>query len=113
MISRFDDLIERVILLNHQLAPIKHHIGSEVRDLLYHKLWAIVEELNLSLNLGLDNTALDLTVEGDRLRIHFWSGSGGSTEKEVDIFIDRTFTICRETTDLPSGKVATTRTLRA
>lgn len=98
MISRFDDLLQRVALLNAQLAPVQHNIGSEARDILYRKLWAIVGELNSALNLGLDNTALDLTAEGDRLRIHFWSGVGGSIEEEVNIFIDRSFTVQKRTT---------------
>lgn len=98
MISRFDDLLQRVALLNAQLAPVQHRIGSEARDILYRKLWAIVGELNSTLNLGLDNTALDLTAEGDRLRIHFWSGVGGSIEEEVNVFIDRDFTVQKHTT---------------
>ncbi len=99
--TRFDDLLQRVSILNAQLGPVEHQIGSEVRDLLHRRLWAIVAELNRMLDLGLDNTALDLTVEGDRLRIHFWSGVGGSIDAEVNIFnifIDRTFTVQKHTT---------------
>jgi hypothetical protein len=106
--NRFDDLHQRVTLLNAQLGPVEHHIGSEVRDILYRKLWAIVGELNSTLNLGLDNTALDLTADGDRLRIHFWSGAGGSVETEVDIFVDRAFTVQRHTKNLATGTVTTT-----
>ncbi|CUQ66884.1 hypothetical protein [Candidatus Nitrospira inopinata] len=98
MTSRFDDLLQRVSILNAQLGPLEHQIGSEVRDLLHRRLWAIVAELNSMLDLGLDNTALDLTAEGDRLRIHFWSGVGGSIDAEVNIFIDRTFTVQKHTT---------------
>lgn len=96
--TRFDDLLQRVGILNAQLRPVEHQIGSEVRDILHRKLWAIVAELNSALNLGLDNTALNLTAEGDRLRIHFWSGVGGSIEAEVNIFIDRTFAVEKHTT---------------
>lgn len=96
--TRFDDLLQRVAILNAQLGPVEHQIGSEVGDILHRKLWAIVADLNSALNLGLDNTALDLTAEGDRLRIHFWSGIGGSIEAEVNIFIDRTFAVEKRTT---------------
>lgn len=96
--TRFDDLLQRVAVLNAQLGPVEHHIGSEVRHILHRKLWDIVAELNSALNLGLDNTALDLTADGDRLRIHFWSGTGGSIEAEVNIFIDRTFAVEKRTT---------------
>jgi len=95
--SRFDDLLQRVTLLNAQLGPVEHHIGSEVREILHRKLWAIVGELNSALNLGLDNTAPDLTVDGDRLRIRFWSRAEGSVETEVNILIDRAFTVQRLT----------------
>jgi len=95
--TRFDDLLQRVSILHAQLGPVEHQIGSEVRDILHRKLWAIVAELNSTLDLGLDNTALDLTAEGDRLRIHFWSGVGGSSDAEVNIFIDRTFTVQKHT----------------
>jgi hypothetical protein len=91
--SRFDDLLQRVTLLNAQLGPVEHHVGSELRKILHGKLWAIVEELNRSLNLGLDNTALDLTAEGGRLRVHVLSSAG-----EVNLFIDRSFTMEKHTT---------------
>jgi hypothetical protein len=96
VISRFDDLLQRVTLLNAQLEPEEHRIGSEVRKILHGKLWAIVGDLNSSLNLGLDNTALDLTAEGGRLRIHFWSGVEGTIAREVNIFIDRSFTVQKQ-----------------
>ena len=106
--TRFDDLLQRVALLNRQLGPVPHHIGSEVREILYRNLWAIVGELNGSLSLGLDNTALDLTVDGDRLRIHFWSGAGGSVESEVDIWIDSAFKVHKHTKDFATGTETTT-----
>jgi hypothetical protein len=108
VMNRFDDLLQRVSLLNAQLGPVEHHIGSEVREILHRNLWAIVGELNSALSLGLDNTALDLTVDGDRLRIHFWSGAGGSVETEVNILIDSAFTVQRHTKDLATGTVTTT-----
>lgn len=97
-ITRFGDLWQRVFILNELLGPVKHQIGSEVRDILHRQLWAIVSELNSTLNLGLDNTALELTVAGDRLRIHYWSDAGG--EAEVNIFIDRTFAVDKRTTGI-------------
>ncbi|HVT39612.1 MAG TPA: hypothetical protein VHE78_11245 [Gemmatimonadaceae bacterium] len=106
--NRFDDLLQRVNLLNSQLEPVEHHIGSEVRKLLHGKLWGIVGELNAALDLGLDNTALDLTVDGDRLKIHFWSGARGSGESEVDVFIERSFAVQRHTKDLGTGSVTVT-----
>ncbi len=105
--TRFEGLVQRVGVLNGQLGPVEHHIGSEVRKLLHQKLWAIVGELNSTLNLGLDNTALNLTVDGDRLRIHFWSGAGGSVETEVNIFIDRAFNVQRQMVHLGSGTITT------
>ena len=106
--NRFEDLFQRVTMLNAQLRPIEHHVGSEVRHLLYSKLWEIVAELNSALNLGLDNTALDLTAEGEQLRIHFWSGVGGSVEQEVNILIDRAFKVQKHVKDLGTGTVTTT-----
>jgi hypothetical protein len=104
--NRFDDLRQRVTLLNAQLEPVKDHLGSEVRQMLYSKLWAVVEELNTMLNLCLENTALELTVDGDRLMIHYWSGVGGSVENEVRIFIDRSFAVEKHTTDLGTSSVS-------
>ena len=106
--NRFDDLLQRVTLLNSQLGPVKDHLGSDVRHILYGKLWDMVGGLNVMLNLGLDNTALDLTVDGDRLKIHYWSGAGGSVETEVTIFIDRSFAVQRYTKDLGTGNVTIT-----
>ena len=42
--TRFDELLQRVTLLNSQLAPVEDHLGSEVRHILYGKLWGIVDE---------------------------------------------------------------------
>lgn len=106
--TRFDDLSQRVNLLNAQLQPLKDDLGSEARKILYNKLWDIVGELNGMLNLGLDNTALDLAVDGDRLLIHYWSGIGGSVESEVNVFIDRALTVHTHTKDLGTGNVKIT-----
>jgi hypothetical protein len=106
--TRFDELLQRVTLLNSQLEPVKDDLGSDVRHILYGKLWGIVGELNDLLDLGLDNTALDLTENGGRLRIHYWSGSGGSVETEINVFIDRSFAVQRHTKDLGTGSVAIT-----
>jgi hypothetical protein len=106
--TRFDELLQRVTLLNSQLEPVKHHLGSDVRHTLYAKLWGIVAELNDMLDLGLDNTALDLTEDGGRLRIHYWSGAGGSVETEVNVFIDRSFAVQKQTKNLRTGSVVIT-----
>lgn len=75
---------------------------------LHRQLWSIVEELNRELDLGLDNSALDLTVEKERLAIHYFFGAGGSAEKEVTLFIDRSRRIERHTKDLSRGNVSIT-----
>jgi hypothetical protein len=98
VISRFDGLLQRVALLNAQLAPVQHHIGSDARDILHRKLWAIVGKLNSTRNLGLNSAALDRTAEGGRLTIYFWSGAGGAIEEEVNVFIDRSSTVQKRTT---------------
>ena len=98
--NQFDELLQRVTLLNSQLESVKDHIGSDVRRILYGKLWEIVGELNARLSLGLDNTALDLTKDGDHLKIHYWSGAGGSAETEVTVLIDPTFAVQRQTKKL-------------
>jgi hypothetical protein len=106
--NRFDDLLHRVRLLNAQLEPVRNHIGSEVRTILHQQLWSIVGELNTSLNLNLDNTALDLAVEGDRLVIHYYAGVGGAAQSEVDLFIDRSFFVQKRAKDIRTGKVEVT-----
>lgn len=106
--NHFGDLLQRVKLLNSQLQPLRNHVGSETRMILHRKLWEIVEELNTLLDLGLDNTALDLTVDGDRLMIHYWSGVGGSVENEINVFIDRSFAVQAHTKNLGTGSVTIT-----
>ncbi|ALA59538.1 hypothetical protein [Nitrospira moscoviensis] len=106
--NRFDDLLQRITLLNTQLQPVKDHLGSDTRKMLYVKLWSIVGELNAMLHLGLDNTALDLKVDGHRIIIHYWSGVGGSVETEVSVFIDRSFAVQRHTKNLATGNVTMT-----
>jgi|GEM_PF-3014374 len=95
--NRFDDLLERVSLLNLQIQLVKEDVGSELREIIHGQLWRIVEELNASLNLGLDNTALGLTVDGDRLVISYFSGVGGSAQRAVTLFIDRLGSVKRRT----------------
>jgi hypothetical protein len=95
--NRFDDLFQRVSLLNFQIQSMEENVGSEVRMILHKQLWSIVGELNASLNLGLDNTALDLAVDRDRLVISYFSGVGGSAEREVKLFIDRLGSVKRRT----------------
>lgn len=95
--NHFDDLFQRVSLLNVQIQSTKENIGSEVRTILHRQLWSIVGELNASLNLGLDNTSLDLTVDRDRLVISYFSGVGGSAEMAVKLFIDRFGSVRRRT----------------
>ena len=98
--NRFDELLQRVTLLNLQLDSVRDHIGSDARKILYGKLWEIVGELNARLSLGFDNTALDLTADGDHLKIHYWSGAGGSAETEVTVLIDPSFAVQRQTKSL-------------
>jgi hypothetical protein len=85
-------------IVSVQFGPVAHQIGSEVRDILRRKLRDIVAELNSALNLDLDNTPLDLTTEGNRLRIHFWLGTGSAIESEVSIFIDSNFAVEKRAT---------------
>ena len=101
--TRFEDLFQRVALLNGQLRAVDRHIGSPVRHLLYTQLWGIVADLNQRLGLALENTCLDLSTDGDRLIIHYWSGSGGSVESETRIWIDRSFHVERNTVPRESG----------
>lgn len=106
--NRFDDLLQRVSLLNAQLDPLRDRIGSEARMALHRQLWSIVEELNEEHALGLDNNALDLTVEGTRLAVRYFSGVGGSADKEVTLLIDRSHGVERHTKDLGTGNVSIT-----
>lgn len=105
--NRFDDVLQRVKLLNAQLQPLKNDLGSQARMVLHSNLWGIVGELNAMLNLELDNTALDLDAEGDQLVIHYWSGIGDD-KYEVHVFIDRSFTVHIHTKDLRTGAVKIT-----
>jgi hypothetical protein len=104
-VNLFEDLMQRVTLLNTCLRPVEHNIGSEARTILHKQLWRIVGELNDRLNLGLENTALDLHVDGGRLIIHYYSGGRGSGESEINIFIDPGFAVERHTKDLRTGSI--------
>jgi hypothetical protein len=90
----FEDLKQRVTLLNSQLRRVKHEPGLETRKILHTHLWRIVEELNARLHLGLDNTALDLYVEKSDLVIHYFEGSANN---EVFIRIDPSLSVERQT----------------
>lgn len=107
--NRFDDYLQRVNLLNAFIRSVEHDIGSPVRKIAYGQLWAIIAELNTMLNLGLDNTALDLRTAGNQIVIHTFSGVGGSQEYEISIFIDSSFAVERHTKTLATGVVETTR----
>ncbi|CAB3901353.1 Roadblock/LAMTOR2 domain-containing protein [Achromobacter mucicolens] len=72
---------------------------------LYTQLWRIVELLNQQLALGLDNSALGLTVINGRLAIHYFSGVGGSADEEVTLLIDRSHRVERHTKNLRTGQV--------
>jgi hypothetical protein len=101
----FDDLLQRVNLLNAQLRSVQDDLGSEPRRILYNHLWGIVGELNARLKLGLDNTALDLRAEENRLVVHYYARVAGSTESEVTMFIDRSFSVEKHTKDVGTGSV--------
>jgi len=103
--NRFDDLLQRVALLNLQIQSIKENIASDVRMILQRQLWTIVGELNTSLNLRLDNTALDLAVDGDRLVISYFSGAGGSAHRAITLFIDRLGSV-KKRTKIVSKKIS-------
>ena len=106
--NRFDDLLQRVSLLNAQLAHVAHHIGSDARMTLYRQLWRIVDQLNQELALGLDNSALDLNVIDERLAIRYFSGVAGSADEEITLFIDRSRRVERHTKNLTTGNVTVT-----
>jgi len=103
--NRFDDLLQRVSLLNVLLKPIAHDLGSETRMILHRQLWRIVDQLNQELALDLDNTSLDLTAREESLAIHYFSGIGGSTSEEVTLIIDRSLRVERHTKNLATGTV--------
>jgi hypothetical protein len=106
--NQFDDLVQRVNLLNAQIRLVEHQIGSEVRRLLDEKLWRIVEELNQRLGLGLENTALDLYDEMGRLVIHYYNAAAGTAGHEIHVFVDRSFRVENHTTDRATGEVKIT-----
>jgi hypothetical protein len=89
----FEDLKQRVTLLNSQLRRVEHAPRSETRKILHTHLWRIVEELNGRLHLGLDNTALDLYVDESHLVIHYFEGSANN---EVFIRIDPSMSVERQ-----------------
>jgi hypothetical protein len=114
----FEDVKQRVNLLNSQLREVQQDPGSETRKILYTHLWGIIEELNQLLGLHLENTALDLFVEGNRLVIHYFQGKAGSADDEVFIRIAPSFSVkrhmrnlggvpsvsdCAKPSDLPPG----------
>ena len=103
--NEFDDLRQRIGLLNSILDPVRDRIGSEARMIVYRQLWNIVEILNRKLGLGLDNNALDLTVQDDQIAIHFWRGSGGVVETEETILIDRSFSVEKQSRCIGPGSV--------
>ena len=91
----FEDLKQRVTLLNSQLRRVKHEPGSETRKMLHTHLWRIVEELNKRLDLRLENTALDLYVEKGHLVIHYFGQVSGSADNEIFLCIDPSFSVAR------------------
>lgn len=92
----FEDLRQRVTLLNSQLRRVKHEPGSETRKILHTHLWGIVEELNERLDLRLENTALDLYVEEGHLVIHYFEQVSRSADNEIFLRIDPTFSVARQ-----------------
>jgi len=90
--NRYDDIVERVSLLNAQLQSLHSPLGRdlELRMLLQNQLWSIVKTLNRSHALGLDNHCLDLYVEQSKLVLHFYRGVAASDTTECWISIDRT-----------------------
>ena len=107
LMTRFEEMSQRINLLNGQLETLEQSIGSEARKILYTRLWGIVAELDTLLNLGLENTALDLTVEGDRFVIHYWSGVNESAQ-EIHTFIDRSFKVFTQKRNLATGELELT-----
>jgi hypothetical protein len=105
----FDDVLQRVSLLNAQLAAVQDGRDLQLEKLLYSYLWRLVEDLNVAFSLGLDNTALDLHTNGNALVIHYYAGAGGSMEQEVNIFIDRSLRWEKHTKDLSTGEVVITK----
>jgi hypothetical protein len=106
----FGDLFLEVVFLNDRLRQVEHDLGSVVRRATYDQLWGIVGELNERLNLGLDNTCLDLKAVGDQLVIHYWFGvESPYNSHEVNIYINRSFSVERYTKDLNTGDVEITR----
>jgi hypothetical protein len=91
----FEDLKQRVTLLNSQLRRVKDEPGSETRKILYTHLWRIVEELNERLDLRLENTALDLYVEEGHLVIHYFEQVHGSADNEIFLRVDPSFSVAR------------------
>ena len=104
--TTFDDIYQRVGLLNAQLRRTGFP-GSEVGHMLHRHLWEIVAQLNDRLGLHLSNTALDLRAEDGFLVIRFFSGCGGQPDDEVKVLVDRTFSCRTETTDLRPGAPTT------
>lgn len=94
-VNLFEDLKQRVTLLNSQLRRVKQHPGSETGMILHTHLWGIVEELNERLDLRLENTALDLYVEKDHLVIHYFEQVSGSADNEIFLRIDPSFAVAR------------------
>lgn len=101
----FEDLLQRVNLLNGQLQRMEQEPGSEARRIIHNQLWRIVDDLNVRLSLGLENTALDLHAEGGRLIIHYYVGVGGSASNEVNISIDHSFMVETSTKSLGTGQI--------
>jgi hypothetical protein len=91
----FEELKQRVALLNSRLQRVQEHPASETRKILHTQLWSIVEELNERLQLRLENTALDLHVEGDHLVIHYFERVRDSADHEVFVRIDPSFSVER------------------
>ena len=97
--NSFDELRERVVILNEQLKPLYSSVGSESRQLLQNQLWEIVGLLNRQLSLGLANTALDLSADDEQLIIHYYSGIQ-RIESETRLYIDNAYSVRRVTDPL-------------
>ena len=82
--NRFDDIVERVSLLNQQLASAGRDL--HLRKCLHSRLWELVGYLDSFYGLGLDNHCVDLSEQAERLIIRFYESS---ENRETNIVIMR------------------------
>ena len=102
--SRFDDLLQRVFLLNAQLMPIERHLGSEARAVVDRQPRAsLISSIN-GLPWG-STTPLSISQPETKTSQSTSFPHRGLSERRSTLVIDRSIRVERDTRTLATGKL--------